>query len=187
MGFESDLVARQVGDVDWVLVEPLEYRGNTDVFEVPAETKTDFASVPAIFQWLIPRSGRYTRAAVLHDHLWKSVPELSRADADGIFRRALAELRVPFLRRWVMWAAVRLWSLVQSRFRDGPRDIPRVLLLVLAPGSVIVIGGLIVLVFLLGFWVIEYLVLAVLAVLRRAPVTREQMKPTHRPTVRWSP
>jgi hypothetical protein len=44
MGFESGLVARQVGDVDWELVEPLMYRGNTELFKVPIETKTDFAS-----------------------------------------------------------------------------------------------------------------------------------------------
>lgn len=186
MAFESDLVARQVGDVDWVLVEPLKYRGNTDLFEVPAETKTDFASVPAFFQWLIPRSGRYTRAAVLHDHLWRSVPELSFADADGIFRRAMAELKVPFLRRWLMWAAVRLQSLFRSALGDGPRDIPRVLLLVLLPGLPIIIGGLIVLVLLLGFWAFEILVFAVLTVLRLAPAVRKRIKPTKRPTVLWS-
>jgi len=187
MGFESDLVARQVGDVDWELVESLKYRGNTELFEVPPETKTDFASVPAFFQWLIPRSGRYTRAAVLHDYLWRSVPGLSRADADGIFRRAMAELKVPFLRRWLMWAAVRLRSLFKSAFRDGPRDIPRVLLLVLLPGLPIIIGGLLVLVLLLGFWAFEILVLAVLTLLGLAPAVRKRIKPTNRPTVLWSP
>jgi hypothetical protein len=187
MGFESDLVARQVGDVDWELVEPLKYRGNTELFEVPAETKTDFASVPAFFQWLIPRSGRYTRAAVLHDYLLRSVPGLSRADADGIFRRAMAELKVPFLRRWLMWAAVRLYSLFRSAFRDGPRDIPRVLLLVLLPGLPIIMGGLLVLVLLLGFWAFEILVLAVLSLFGLAPAVRKRIKPTNRPTVLWSP
>jgi hypothetical protein len=88
MGFESGLVARQVGDVDWELVEPLMYRGNTELFKVPIETKTDFASVPSFLQWLIPRSGWYTRAAVLHDYLWRSVSGVSYKDADGIFRRA---------------------------------------------------------------------------------------------------
>ena len=187
MGFKSDLVARQVGDVDWELVELLVYQGNTDRFEVPVGTKTDFASVPTIFQWLIPRSGRYTRAAVLHDYLWRKAPDPTRADADGIFRRTMAELRVPFLRRWVMWAAVRLVSLIRSGFGDGPRDIPRVLLLVVAPGSLIIVGGLIVLVFLLAFWLTEILVWVVLTLLRQVPAVRERTKPTNRPTVRWSP
>ena len=189
MGFKSDLVARQVGDVDWELVELLVYQGNTDRFEVPVGTKTDFASVPTIFQWLIPRSGRYTRAAVLHDYLWRKAADLglSLADADGIFRRAMAELRVPFLRRWVMWAAVRLVSLIRSGFRDGWRDIPRVLLIVAAPGSLIIVGGLIVLVFQQVFWLTEILVWAVLTLFRQVPAVRERTKPTNRPTVRWSP
>jgi hypothetical protein len=177
MGFESDLVARQVGDVDWELVEPLMYRGNTELFKVPIKTKTDFASVPAFFQWLIPRSG----------HLWRSVSGVSYKDADGIFRRAMAELKVPFLRRWLMWAAVRLRSLFKSAFRDGPRDLPRVLLLVLLPGLPIIIGGLLVVVLLLGFWVIESLVAVVLTVLRLPPAGRNRIKPTNRPSVLLSP
>jgi len=136
MGFESELIVKQVADFDWVLVAPLQYRGNQDLFEVPTKSRTNFASVPAIFQWVIPRSGRYTRAAVLHDHLWRT-GKVSRADADGIFRRAMAELEVPFLRRWLMWAAVRVASLFQSHFRDQPIDIPRVLFLSLIPGSVV--------------------------------------------------
>lgn len=186
MGFESDLIVRQAGDFDWVLVEPLRYRGNEDLFEVPAGSKTDFASVPALFQWLIPRSGRYTRAAVLHDHLWKKAPEVSLADADGIFRRAMAELNVPFLRRWLMWAAVRIASLLKTWFRDGRKDIPRVLLLILAPGSVVIAGGVVVLVLLLGFWTIELIVVGVLSAIRRIPAIRERVKPTPWPTVFWS-
>ena len=62
--------------------------------------------------WLIPRYGVYTKAAILHDYLCERHP-VSRRDADGIFRRALRELGVSVLRRWMMWAAVRAgghWS-----------------------------------------------------------------------------
>ena len=186
MGFESELVARQVADFDWVLVEPLVYRGNEDLFEVPAGSKTNFASVPAMFQWLIPRSGRYTRAAVLHDHLWSIAPAVSLADADGIFRRAMAELEVPFLRRWLMWTAVRAASLLKSRGRDGCHDIPRVLLLILVPGSLVIAGGFVVLALLLGFWAVELIVCGILSVFRRIPAARPRVKPTHWPTVFWS-
>ncbi len=186
MGFESELVARQVADFEWVLVEPLEYRGNEDLFEVLAGSKTDFASVPAIFQWLIPRTGRYTSAAVLHDYLWDTPSKASLADADGIFRRAMAELKVPFLRRWLMWAAVRAASLVKSRFRDGPKDIPRVLLLVLVPGSLVIVGGLVVFVLLLGFWTVELIVFGILSAVRRIPAARPRVKPTNWPTVFWT-
>ncbi len=185
MGFETALVARQVGDFDWELVEPLEYRGNVDLFEVPVGSKTDFASVPRMFQWLIPRSGRYTKASVLHDHLWRLAPEeVSFADADGIFRRAMAELKVPFLRRWLMWTAVRGRSLIKSRFRDGRRDIPRVVLLILFPGSLVIGGGVVVLVLLVVFWVVELVSCGILWLVRRIPGAR--VKPMNWPRVFWS-
>jgi hypothetical protein len=48
-----------------------------------------------------------------------AVPEgrISRIDADGIFRQAMRELGVPFLRRWIMWAAVRLGALTNPAGR----------------------------------------------------------------------
>jgi hypothetical protein len=185
MGFETDLVAKQVADFHWELVQPLEYRGNSELFVVPIGSSTDYASVPKIFQWLIPRSGRYTRAAVLHDYLWSS-GKCSLADADGIFRKAMAELGVPFLRRWTMWAAVRIASLAKSGLQDGPKDIPRVLLLLLIPGGVVIPGGLVVLVFLLGFWIVELIVAGVVGVLRRSPIPTRRLKPANWPTVFWS-
>lgn len=185
MPFESDLVARQLDDFHWELVEPLKYRGNTDVFVVPTGETSDYASVPKIFQWIFPQSGRYTKAAVLHDYLWRT-RKVSYADADGIFRRAMAELGVPFLRRWTMWAAVRIASLVKSWFRDGPKDILRIGLLLLVPGSIVIPGGLVVFVLLLGFWTVELVVMGILAALRKIPVARRQVKPANWPTVFWS-
>ena len=113
-------------------------------------------------------------------------PRSSLADADGIFRRAMAELKVPFLRRWLMSAGVRVASLVKSRFRDGPKDIPRVLLLALVPGSLVIVGGLVVFVLLLGFWVVELVVVGILSALRRVPAARRRVKPTNPPTIFWS-
>ena len=78
----------------------------------PAGTPTDFASIPDQLRWFVPKYGRYNRAAVLHDWLSTraAAGDFKRADADGIFRRSMRELGVGFLRRWVMWAAVRLAS-----------------------------------------------------------------------------
>jgi len=187
--FTSALVAEQVGDVDWRLVEPLAYQGQREEFVVPAGSETDFASVPSAFQWLIPRTGRYTKAAVLHDYLWRHLGQVGvpRSDADGIFRRAMAELGVPFLRRWLMWAAVRATSLEKSRFRDHPSDVWRVLLLVLFPGLLVLTGGLVVLLLLLGFWLLEVVTAGVLWLLRRPPPVRKVTKPVTRPKVTWTP
>lgn len=189
MPFESDLIARQVGDNDWQLYAPLIYQGNREEFEVPVGEETDFASIPGPIQWLLPKSGRYTKAAVLHDYLCKKGPKIrvSRKDADGLFRRCMRELEVPFLRRWVMWGGVRAASIVQSRFKDGPGDLPRVLLVFVYPGIFVLLGGIVVWLLLLWFALLETIAAGVLAVLRLVPGAREKLKPVVPPKVRLTP
>ncbi len=116
----------------------LVYVGKHEVFVVPAGFRTDLASVPRVFTWLIPRYGIYTLAAILHDYLCRKrlgclvcrvalvpgepipvehhghkvrpglVAPVSLRDADGIFRRVMQELGTSHPRRWMMWAAVRV-------------------------------------------------------------------------------
>ncbi len=70
MPFETtDLTVRRVDATTWAIVDALVYRGNRDRFVVPAGFRTDFASVPRLVAWLIPRYGTYTLAVVLHDWL----------------------------------------------------------------------------------------------------------------------
>ena len=100
----------------WELLATFEYRGARDRYVVTASEITDFASVPRVFVWFIPSYGLYTKAAILHDVLCRLADEgkFSRRDADGIFRQAMRILGVAFLRRWVMWVAVR-WGAVVTR------------------------------------------------------------------------
>jgi hypothetical protein len=87
---DSEVRVKELEHSDWELLRILEYKGNRDRFEVPEGLETDFASVPRVFVWFLPRYGRYTKAAILHDYLWRdAVPagELTLAAADGIFRR----------------------------------------------------------------------------------------------------
>jgi hypothetical protein len=148
---DSTVDVQQVDDREWRLLSELRYEGNMQAFIVPVGTTTDFASVPRAFVWFLPRYGRYTKAAILHDHLWRvAVPagELSLPDADGIFRRAMRELEVPFLRRWLMWAAVRLGALAKpggtKRWLRQSWQVPPLLLfalpLVVLPGALIVVA-----------------------------------------------
>ena len=115
-------MSQQVNEQDWKTLRALVYHASAEEFEVPVHSGTDFASVPRVFVWFIPRYGRYTKAAILHDYLCRvEVParRISRIDADGIFRQAMRELGVPFLRRWIMWAAVRLGALTDQAGRKN--------------------------------------------------------------------
>lgn len=76
--------------------------------------RTDLASVPFFATWLVPRDGKHTPAALLHDSLYAdaraigSTKDRIRAlqTADWVFRGAMDVTRVSLVRRWLMWAAV---------------------------------------------------------------------------------
>jgi hypothetical protein len=192
---DAEPLVRQVGERDWEVVEALTYRGATDEFTVPAGTPTDFASVPRVFVWFLPRYGRYTKAAILHDYLWRSriddpVAPVSRRDADGLFRRVMRELGVTFLRRWIMWTAVRWAALTKPDGRRGwLADAPRVLLVSIVALPFALPPALVVLLGLAGFYVLEMIALAGLAIgrsLRRAVTKQEPRKELSMPSFEWS-
>ncbi len=192
---EAEPMVRQVGEREWEVVEPLVYRGQTDEFTVPAGMPTDFASVPRVFVWFLPRYGRYTKAAILHDYLWRyriDDPDapVSRRDADGLFRRVMRELGVPFLRRWIMWTAVRWAALTKpDGRRDWLADAPRVLLVSVVALPFALPPALIVLLGLAGFYVLEMIAVAALAIgrtIRRAFTKREPRKELAMPSFDWS-
>jgi hypothetical protein len=152
--FEECVVrVEQVDDTNWKLLEGFEYEGKRQHFHVPDGSPTDFASVPRLFVWFLPRYGRWTKAAILHDHLWRNEvgQSMKFAEADGMFRRAMRDLDVPFLRRWIMWGAVRWGALLRPGGRSGwLRDAPRVLLVsalalpIVLPPAVFVAAALVV-------------------------------------------
>lgn len=109
MPFETDLVVRELDTNYWRVVEELTYRGAEEPITVPVNTETDFASVPKLLRWFIPKYGKYNKSAVLHDYLCveAAAGRFDRADADGIFRRSMRELGVGYLRRRLMWVGVR--------------------------------------------------------------------------------
>jgi hypothetical protein len=81
-GFSNNaaVVVKQLNDTDWEVREGFTYQGQHDVFEVKIGDQTDFASVPRVFVWFLPRYGAYTLAAVLHDHLWRDLASNGKLD-----------------------------------------------------------------------------------------------------------
>lgn len=134
------------------MLEEIVYEGKDGIHTVPAGFVTDFASVPAMVQWLIPSYGKYALAAIVHDWYciqlanrykieqlnmqgvstsWQpdDICAMSSRDVDGMFRRMMRELEVPFLRRWVMWTGVRWGALFgKARRRGIARDLPMMIL-----------------------------------------------------------
>jgi hypothetical protein len=91
-------------------------------YTIPASGKlhTDLASIPGFASWLVPKDGRHTQAALVHDAMIvnrakKELPDFESsppgivvddAEADAIFRRGMKVSGVPPVRRWMIWAAV---------------------------------------------------------------------------------
>lgn len=90
--------------------------GKGNSLTIPAGFVTDYASVPWPLTLLIPRDGKHSIAAVVHDYLYSLVREgeFTRSVADAMFLSIMRELGVNPLKRYVMYAAVRVagWAVV---------------------------------------------------------------------------
>jgi hypothetical protein len=95
---------------------------------VPADRgfRTDLTSVPALFTWLVPKTGAHLPAALLHDALvaGRGDPtsyvstegrEVDRIMADRIFRDAMADTGTGVVRRWIVWTAVTVATVLVGR------------------------------------------------------------------------
>lgn len=76
---------------------------------VPSGFVTDFASIPRVFWTILPPTGRYSRAAVIHDYLYVS-QEKSKKYADVMFYKAMKDCGVKSYVRRVMFWAVRYFG-----------------------------------------------------------------------------
>ncbi len=131
MTFEGRLAVEQVDARRWRLLEPLAYRASEhryQNFTAPEGYVTDFATTPRFVHWLYGPSGDYSRAAVIHDWLLTDTT-LPHRTIDRLFRLMLADLGIPWPRRWVLWTGVRWGSLTRSKAarKDWLRDAPLVL------------------------------------------------------------
>ncbi len=108
-------VLAQVDKKSFQICVPFKYRRrDADPWiQVPErrDDTTDLTSVPGFLLWLVPRYGAHTLAALVHDQLVRG----DRRAADAAFRDALGELKVPLIRRWFMWAAVSLATMVDAK------------------------------------------------------------------------
>lgn len=107
--FPKPLKGKYVGNGQWKLIASFEYRNPPIFIKVPIGFITDGASIPTFAMPLIgsPWSGKYAKAAVLHDYLYV-IQITSRWEADRIFYQAMKILKVSLLKRTIMHTTVRL-------------------------------------------------------------------------------
>lgn len=108
------------GRVQWTVIDDVPYEvgaeGSGVVIYIEKGATTDLASIPRIAWSLLPPDGPWTKAAVLHDAIYRLRGEVARIghpapftrkEADQIFNEAMEVVGVDELPRKLIYKAVR--------------------------------------------------------------------------------
>ena len=112
--FTDPLIVKHINGKSWKLCKSFKYcagdESSEEVICVPKGFITDFASIPRLFWTIIGHpTGKYGKAAVIHDYCYFR-QLYSRKRSDEIFYEAMQVLKVPFIKRWLMYHAVRTFG-----------------------------------------------------------------------------
>lgn len=147
-GYQNPLRVENVDAKNWRILEKFSWLGSEDdLFTVEAGETTDFATVPWWTQAITPRTGTWTKAAVLHDKMCNLLneyykllkayeaylaagvstqllevpiePVFSSIDTDAIFRKNARDEGTGPIRAELLWFGVRSGSLINPARRDG--------------------------------------------------------------------
>ena len=89
--YRSDLVGKDLNDeIKEELYEDFICASPYGLIKVPKGFITDFASIPPGIRWIIKRKGKYNKASVIHDYLYRFA-KLNPDYPDGIITREIAD------------------------------------------------------------------------------------------------
>lgn len=78
---------------------------------VPKAFITDGASIPRIFWSILQPFGPYFKAALIHDFLYSPMNDkFTRAEADAIFKEAMFNLGIGWIKREAIYRSVRVFG-----------------------------------------------------------------------------
>lgn len=98
-------------------VDPVTKTLRRDRIVVPAGFITDFASIPRVLWNILPPTGKYTKAAVLHDWLYRTTNLATRKQADDVLLEAMKVCGVSWWQRVAIYSGVRVGGM--SSYKGG--------------------------------------------------------------------
>lgn len=114
-GFYNSLDFREIGEKNgrtiYKLDSPLIYVSvKNGTITIPKEFETDLASVPRVPIAYMAWGDKAHREAVLHDFLYRidANPDVTRAEADYLFKEAMISRGQPLRIYYPMWLGVRI-------------------------------------------------------------------------------
>jgi hypothetical protein len=91
------------------LTAPFSYLSSRGPITVPTGFETDGASIPRVFWSILDPFGPYFKAAVIHDWLYsRHNRRFTRAQSDELFKEAMFNNGLDWIRRELIYSAVRL-------------------------------------------------------------------------------
>lgn len=140
-GYLTPLRVENVDSKNWKILSKFVWLGSYgDTLTVEEGETTDFATVPWFTQWLIPRTGTWTKAAVIHDKMcnllnaqrewdmnWHpdghgtkpEYPAFNSIDTDAVFRKNARDEGTDRVRSELLWVGVRIGALFNAARRTG--------------------------------------------------------------------
>jgi hypothetical protein len=115
--FHTPLDLEYLDGKDYRLLTAFQYDASGFTVTVPAGFVTDFASIPSLFWNILPPTGKYGKAAVVHDYMYRTPDAYSKEIADATFLEAMGALGVGWFTRYTMYLAVRAFG--SSSYRGG--------------------------------------------------------------------
>lgn len=121
----------QENGTEFELWEEVTYTASQgDSWVIPEGFRTDFASIPAVVSWAVPKLGAYTLAAIVHDLLCEGVnrrykrwdldaPTANAVDTDAIFHRIARDHGTDPVTAKLLWVGVRWGALFNPARREG--------------------------------------------------------------------
>ncbi len=108
----TDLDLRYLDGRRWLLLNEFSFTHQGVCYCVPSGFVTDFASTPRFFWRLFPPTGKYGKAAVIHDYLYRigAVPRVTKAQADGVFFYAMVASRCDKTTASILFLAVHFFG-----------------------------------------------------------------------------
>lgn len=116
--FLAPIYGEVMDNGDIKLTQSFQYyrEGNKeDIITVPEGFESDWASIPQALQLFISKVGKHSKPAILHDYLCvmnhKDKSFISRKKADEVFLEAMKIKGVNLVKRYIMYAAVRVYAI----------------------------------------------------------------------------
>ena len=127
--FTTPLIVEYVDGRFWKLVQEFDFASEVleRIVRCPVGFVTDFASVPRVLWDILPPTGKYGKAAVVHDMLYQHptyiTPAVTRYLADCTLLEGMLALGVSVETRLAIFEAVRLGGFVPwSRYRQQEKE-----------------------------------------------------------------